>query len=180
MRRFALVLALSSAVLAGCGASPSAVRGMSPAAVAMGAKASTKFDAKAVAAGKQQAAAFLATGKRPLPSREQGALDRDSMQYGYVLGLLEGTLNTFNRLDGSYDVSEWKDLSYNLRDALQDALKALRSSEALSTRFAVAGGIMEGGLASFDAINGSFNVDQWKAFTYQNKTMLEKALKALK
>lgn len=181
MRRLALVVALSASVLAGCGTTPNSARNLSAANVAAAAKRTAKFDAKAVEAGRKAAATAIATGKRGLPTtREAGALDRDSYQYGYTLGLLEGALNTFNRVDASMDVSEWKNWAYNLRNGLEDALKALRSSEALSTRFAMAAGLMEGGLASFDAINGSFDVHQWKAFAYQNKTMIEKAIKALK
>lgn len=182
MRRFALVVALTASVLAGCGTQARVAGSVNPAALAAAAKRSAaKFDAKAVEAGRKAGVAAAATGKRGLPtSREAGALDKDSFQYGYALGLLEGAMNTFDRMEASLDVSEWKNWAYNLRNGLEDALKALRSSEALATRFAVAGGIMEGGLASFDAINGSFDVRQWKAFAYQNRTMIEKAVKALK
>ncbi len=76
------------------------------------------------------------------------------------MGLLTGTLNTFNRVEGSFDVREWKSFSYNLRNGMSDALKALQSNPEIAAKYASTAGILAGGIRSFDSFNGSFDVTQ--------------------
>ncbi len=106
--------------------------------------------------------------------------DPTSYQYGYVCGLLQGSINSFARIDGSFDVSQWKSFCNMNFKAMQDALAALKQNPELAAKYAEAAGILSGGIMSFNSISGSFNVSQWKSFAYSNNTVLQNALAALK
>ena len=102
-----------------------------------------------------------------------------SYDYGYAVGLIQGSLNAFNRINGSFGASEWKSFSYMNRKAMEDALNALQKNPELASKQGVAIGMLQGGIASFDSIRGTFDTAQWKAFAYSNERVLKNALSAL-
>lgn len=102
-----------------------------------------------------------------------------SYDYGYAVGLIQGSLNSFARINGSFNVSEWRSLTYMNRKAMEDALNALQKNPELASKQAVAIGMLQGGISSFDSISGTFGTAQWKAFAYSNERVLKNVLAEL-
>lgn len=188
MRRAFAALTLVAAVLAGCGTQPSPNANLAAqAALAAQAKKkkAVKVDQAAFEKGQAAAAERFSTTKRQGlgdgdPSVTPAGVDGFSYQYGYALGLLNGALITFSRIDGSFDVYEWKNFAYVLHGAMKDALAAIKGEPTLAQKAAITAGILEGGIRSFNAINGSFDVYQWKSFAYSNKAVLDSAVQSLR
>lgn len=178
-----LALVAATALLAGCGMSP-APTALSAQTGAMTAhKKAAKLDPKLDKASYEAGLAVgeaKAQGKAVTPKLKQGGVDKVSYDYGYAVGLITGSINSFNRVNGSFGVSEWKGFCYMNFEAMKDARAALQNNGELASKVPVAVGILEGGIASFSSINGSFDVYQWKSFAYTNKKVLESALTSLK
>ena len=178
-----IALATISMILAGCGASAVPTAGRAPLAGMEAQKKKAKLDAKidqaAYEAGLAVGAA-KAQGKATTPKLKQGNVDKLSYEYGYAVGLLTGSIKSFDRINGSFDVYEWKSFCYMNFEAMKDARDTLKNNPELASKAPVVLGVLEGGIQSFSAINGSFDVSQWKAFAYSNRKVLENALNALK
>lgn len=177
MKKFAVVI-VAMGLLAGCG-SPSGM-----VAPDFGASQNATLIAgaskKVAGLNKQAFEAGLTAGmsKATTLYRTQDA-SNVSYDYGYAVGLIQGSLNAFNRINGSFGVSEWKSFTYMNRKAMEDALNALQKNPELASKQGVAIGILQGGIASFDSIQGTFGTAQWKAFAYSNERVLKNALSAL-
>ncbi|MDB5096821.1 MAG: hypothetical protein JWM80_1242 [Cyanobacteria bacterium RYN_339] len=191
MRRL-LATATVALVLAGCGthAAPTAGTTATAALQAQAKKKTTKkIDKAAFDAGVAAANARINQAPRQGVTKPGDAADTPvatpvgtepfSFQLGYATGLLQGGLNAYNRINGSFDVYQWKMFAYMVENAEKDALSALRSDSTLATKAAVPAGILEGGIRSFDSINGSFDVYQWQSFADSNRNVLKSALGAL-
>ncbi|HEY9854683.1 MAG TPA: hypothetical protein V6D05_03015 [Stenomitos sp.] len=178
MKKFVFV-AVVVGLLAGCG-NPSGLvspGGMTASDSEIVAQAVTKLPtlnkvtfAKGLAAGRNKAKSLYQT---------QDAASDYSYDYGYAVGLIQGALNAYARIDGTFDVGQWKSFAFMNRDAMADALRALQKNPEVAAKQTVAIGILQGGLASFDSIKGSFKAAQWAAFADSNKSVLSTALAAL-
>jgi hypothetical protein len=193
MRRL-LASATVALVLAGCGthlaptAGPAATAALEAQAKK---KAAKKVDQKAFQAGVAAAKARLEKTQKPTqgldkpggaadtPVQTPAGTDPYSFQLGYATGLLQGGLNAYNRINGSFDVYQWKNFAYMVESAEKDALTALQADPNLATKAAVPVGILQGGIRSFESINGSFDVYQWQSFADSNRNVLKSALAAL-
>lgn len=187
------IIAVSAALfLAGCGTHAVPTAGTSAAAALQAEskkKATKKVDQKAFQAGVKAATTHLAQPPRQGVTKPGDATggavatpagtDPYSFQLGYATGLLQGGLNAYNRIDGSFDVYQWKNFAYMVEGAEKDALAALQADPILSTKAAVAVGTLQGGIRSFESINGSFDVYQWQSFADSNRNVLKSALAAL-
>ena len=182
MTRFVALVA-ATALLAGCGMQPAPTAAGQKLGAMTAQKKATKLDPKidkdsyeaGMAVGEAKA-----QGKAATPKLKQGGVDKLSYDYGYAVGLISGSINSFNRINGSFGVSEWKSFCYMNFEAMKEARSALQNNGELASKVPVAVGILEGGIASFSSINGSFDVYQWKSFAYTNKTILENALTSLR
>lgn len=177
-----VTLATAALLLTGCGmpAVPAAERAAQAALSAQKkAKLDPKLDKAAYEAGLTVGLA-KAAGKAATPKLKQGSVDKLSYDYGYAVGLLTGSINSFNRINGSFDVSQWKSFCYMNFEAMKEARETLQNNPALAEKAPVALGVLEGGIQSFSAISGSFDVSQWKSFAYSNRKVLENALASLK
>ncbi len=178
-----VALATAALLLAGCGATavPTADRAGQAALVAQKKKdkLDPKLDKAAYEAGLAVGVA-KAAGKATTPKLKQGNVDKLSYDYGYVVGLLTGSINSFNRINGSFDVYEWKSFCYMNFEAMKEARDAIKNNPTLAEKVPVVAGVLEGGIQSFSSISGSFDVSQWKSFAYSNRKVLENALASLK
>ena len=178
-----IALATAALLLAGCGATAVPTAGQAPQAGLTAQKKKAKLDPKLDPAAYEAGLAVglaKAQGKSATPKLKQGNVDKLSYDYGYVVGLLTGSINSFNRINGSFDVYEWKSFCYMNVEAMKDARAAMQANPDLAAKAPVVLGVLEGGIQSFSAISGSFDVSQWKAFAYSNKKVLENALASLK
>jgi hypothetical protein len=194
MRRL-IATAAAALILAGCGTHVTPTAGANANAILAAQakkKATKKVDQKAFEAGQAAAAERLAkAAQKPTqgltkpgdaadtPVATPAGTDPFSFQLGYATGLLQGGLNAYNRINGSFDVYQWKMFAYMVENAEKDALAALRADSNLAMKAAVPAGILEGGIRSFDSINGSFDVYQWQSFADSNRNVLKSALTAL-
>jgi hypothetical protein len=178
-----LALVAATALLAGCGMQPATTAAKAQLGAMTAQKKAAKLDPK-LDKGSYDAGLAVgiakAQGKTATPKLKQGSVDKLSFDYGYAVGLLTGSINSFNRINGSFGVSEWKSFTYMNFEAMKEAREALESNGELASKVPVAVGILAGGIASFSSINGSFDVQQWRSFAYTNKTILENALNSLK
>jgi hypothetical protein len=180
MRLFSLVL-VASMVLTGCGAASSMVGSQAGGLLIASGKqkktVSSKLDQASYEAG--LALGLSKSGqKASLPRLRQGSIDRFSFNLGQLLGLLQGALNSYNRLEGEFNVKQFRNFAEINRAAIVDARDLIRSNKELLEHKELAGvlGLLEGGLRSFDAISGSFNVTQWKSFADSNREVLQAAV----
>ena len=108
-----------------------------------------------------------------------GTHDREVFDLGEVRGQLRASVAAYDRIKGSFDVYQWHafaDLNYG---AMQDALASLKADPAVAARYALTVGFLEGGIQSYEAIHGSFDVYQWHAFSDMNRRVIGQALAAL-
>jgi hypothetical protein len=183
LKKTAFAALFCALTLAGCGAAPSVV---APGAVAAGSlqalkkAANPSYDA-GLAAGLNKADA-LHQAKTParhvrLP---QGETDQNAYDRGYVCGLLQGSMNSYARVKGSFSAEQWAAFANMNYQAMKDALNALKANPELAAKYAKAEGILEGGIEAYEGISGSFDSSQWKSFTDANYKVLSRALDAMK
>lgn len=113
----------------------------------------------------------------PFALNDRERLARD---YGQVVGQLEGSIKAFGRINGSYDVYQWKSFCYMNFEALKDARNLLEGNPDLAAKAGIPLGVLTGAIQSFSSINGSFDVYQWKAFANSNRNAMQAALDALR
>lgn len=179
MKKFSLAMIGLVAMLSGCGAPQGMVGTPVNTAVsqdshaAFAAKSFKKFDRasfdQGLKAGQEQVASY----------RTMAAADPLSYDYGYVVGLLRGSIASFGRISGSFDTAQWKSFAYMNRKAMTDALESLQKNPELAAKYGVTVGILLGGIDSFDSIHGSFDSAQWKEFAYSNERVLKRAYDSL-
>jgi hypothetical protein len=184
-----LALACAAVILAGCAApahpwAPQhqgirAQAGSNEVAARKAAKLDPKLDQASYDAGVAVGTA-KAAGKATTPKLKQGTVDKLSYDYGYTVGLIQGSINSFNRINGSFDVYQWKSFCYMNFEAMKEARATIQANPELAEKCPVALGVLEGGIQSFSSINGNFDVSQWKSFAYSNRKVLENALASLK
>lgn len=177
MLRSSAIVLLAGMLLASCGTPMAApVATVNPIHAATSAK---KVHQPSFEQGRKAGEAKALSLRSNAIGLEAAPTDPSSYQHGDVVGILEGTLKTFNRIEGSYDAAQWKAFAYSLLDAMKDAHARLGSDPALASKYAEASGILSGGIRSFMSIKGSFDVHQWQSFTSMNHDVLRDALTAL-
>lgn len=193
MTRTFVATLLMAGLLAGCGAHPMPTAGgaLASALQAQSKKKSPKsnpgrIDTRSyqagIEAGKARAKAPVRQGLTPpgaAAATTPNGMDKLSYECGFAVGELQGALNAYSRIDGSFDVYQWKSFAYMLQSAMTDAQTVLSSDPQLTAKCGVALGILTGGIQSFNSINGSFDVNQWQSFADANRNVLQNALQSL-
>lgn len=184
MKSHIVVALVMTLTLAGCGVNPGSLAPTSTASGQLAAlkkgEANPSYEA-GVSAGLVKAAEFH---KTKAPARgiriPQGEIDQPAYDRGYVVGLLQGSINSYNRIAGEFEAAEWAAFAKMNYEAMKDALRVLKANKELETKYGKAEGILEGGISSYDTISGSFDASEWKQFANANHEILKRALDAMK
>ena len=183
MRRLAIMTVIAGTLLAGCGANPAVSPSLMPSGVSSLSRQATAQPLDQ-ASYKKGIAAGLAKlqSKSKAPGQAIGSpagVDPSSYAVGYSYGLIQGSLNSYNRISGSFDAAEWRSFADMVFGAMQDAQRSLKANPQVASRYGLTIGILTGGIQSYASLSGSFNSEQWKSFAESNRRVLEQALQSM-
>jgi hypothetical protein len=142
-----------------------------------------KADGLAKAAEMAKAAGLTKTAGETKGSATASAtgVDPAAYAYGQAVGMLTGTLKTFNHIasSGSYNVQQWKVFTTNMFTASVEALKFMEKNPPLAKKYEKATTFLRTALTAINGVQGSLNARQWLELANQNKFVLETTLRLL-